>query len=167
MARKPKHAAALADAAESMVRRASSARDLREAQAVLLPALHGLSLEQTGRLIGRSRASVTRLRARFKRGVEHPDEPGRQWGGRRRQNMSVDQEAAFLAPFLERAKVGGILVVAPIQTAYEKALGRKVPESTVYRLLARHGWRKIAPRPRHPKADPERQEAWKKNSPKR
>jgi transposase len=81
--------------------------------------------------------------------------------------MSVEQEAAFLAPFLERAKVGGILVVAPIQTAYEKALGRKVPESTVYRLLARHGWRKIAPRPRHPKADPERQEAWKKNSPKR
>lgn len=165
MARKPKYAAALVDAAEKAVLRASGVRELREAQAVLLPALHGLSLQQTGRLIGRSRASVTRLRSRFKRGVEHPQEPRGQWGGRRRENLSVEQEAAFLAPFLEQAQGGGILVVAPIRIAYEEALGRKVPESTVYRLLARHGWRKIAPRPRHPKADPERQEAWKKKSP--
>ncbi len=167
MARKPKHAAALVDAAEEAVKSALGARELREAQAVLLPGLHGLSLAQTGRLIGRSRASVTRLRSRFKRGVEHPEETSRRWGGRRRQNMSVEAERAFLAPFFEQAKEGGILVVAPLKTAYKQALGRKVPDSTVYRLLARHGWRKIAPRPRHPKADPERQEGWKKNSPKR
>jgi transposase len=81
--------------------------------------------------------------------------------------MSVEQERALLAPFFEQAKAGGILVAAPLKAAYEQALGRKVPNSTVYRLLARHGWRKIAPRPRHPKADPERQAGWKKNSPKR
>ena len=167
MARKPMRAKVLVDAAEQAVRRAQDGRALREAQAVLLPALHGLSLEDTGRLIGRSRATVVRLRGRFKRGAEHPEEPGRQWGGRRRQNMTPEEEAAFLAPFFEQAKTGGILVVAPIKAAYEKALGRKVPDSTVYRLLARHGWRKIAPRPRHPKGDPQAQEAWKKNSPKR
>ena len=81
--------------------------------------------------------------------------------------MTPEEEAAFLAPFFEQAKHGGILVAAPVKAAYEKALGRKVPDSTVYRLLARHGWRKIAPRPRHPKGDPQAQEAWKKNSPKR
>jgi hypothetical protein len=39
--------------------------------------------------------------------------------------------------------------------------------SVVYRLLARHGWRKVAPDTRHPKSDPIAQEEWKKNSPKR
>jgi len=29
-------------------------------------------------------------------------------------------------------------------------------------MLERHGWRKIAPRPSHPKADPQAQEAFKK-----
>lgn len=167
MARKPKQASSAVAAAEQAVRQAQDGRALREAQAVLLPALHGLSLEDTGRLIGRSRATVVRLRSRFKRGVEQPEEPAGQWGGRRRQNMTPEEEAAFLAPFFEQAKTGGILVVAPIKAAYEEALGRKVPDSTVYRLLARHGWRKIAPRPRHPKGDPQAQQAWKKNSPKR
>ncbi|MGH8653780.1 MAG: helix-turn-helix domain-containing protein [Gammaproteobacteria bacterium] len=32
----------------------------------------------------------------------------------------------------------------------------------VWRLLARHGWRKVAPDMRHPKSDPAAQEAWKK-----
>jgi len=40
-----------------------------------------------------------------------------------------------------------------------------VPKSTVYRMLARQGWRKLAPRPRHPRSDIQAQEAWKKNSP--
>jgi hypothetical protein len=32
-------------------------------------------------------------------------------------------------------------------------------------MLARHGWRKIVPRPKHPKADTDAQEEFKKNSP--
>ena len=35
---------------------------------------------------------------------------------------------------------------------------------TVYRMLARHGWRKAAPDTKHPNSDPVAQEAWKKNS---
>jgi hypothetical protein len=33
-------------------------------------------------------------------------------------------------------------------------------------MLARHGWRKVAPDTRHPKSAPLVQEEWKKNSPK-
>lgn len=95
------------------------------------------------------------------------DRPRPRWGGRRRQNMSPEEEQAFLAPFFSEAERGGVLVVAPIKAAYEKAIARSVPDSTVYRLLARHGWRKLAPRPQHPKGDPERREAWKKKSQKR
>jgi Winged helix-turn helix len=40
--------------------------------------------------------------------------------------------------------------------------GTRVAESTIYRLLDRHGWRKLMPRPKHPKASPEAQEQLKK-----
>ena len=167
MARKPRILAAQVAVAEETVKTTRDAGELRQAQAVLLPVRHGLSLEETGEVIGRSKATVARMLAESRRQVEEPDRPRPQWGGRRRQNMSVEEEKAFLAPFFSQAERGGILVVAPIKAAYEKALGRSVPDSTVYRLLARHDWRKLAPRPRHPKRSPERQEAWKKNSPKR
>jgi hypothetical protein len=36
--------------------------------------------------------------------------------------------------------------------------------STVYDLLARHGWRKLMPRPFHPKRDVAAQDAFKKTA---
>lgn len=83
-------------------------------------------------------------------------------GGRHRQNFTLEEEEQFLKPFFDRAKTGGVLVATEIKQAYEAALGREVAESTIYRLLERHNWRKIAPRPRHPKADPAAQAAFKK-----
>ena len=41
-------------------------------------------------------------------------------------------------------------------------VGHEVDESTIYRLLNRHGWRKLMPRPRHPQADLQEQEEFKK-----
>ncbi len=49
--------------------------------------------------------------------------------------------------------------------ALAQRLWHPVTLSVVYRLLARHGWRKVAPDTRHPKSDPLTQEQWKKNSP--
>jgi transposase len=85
------------------------------------------------------------------------------FGGNRR-NLSYEAEEALLAPFLAMAEKGQILIVSDIHKAYETILGRAVPNSTIYRLLDRHNWRKVMPRPRHPKAEPEEQEAYKKNS---
>jgi hypothetical protein len=48
--------------------------------------------------------------------------------------------------------------------ALAEHLGRKVAPSVVYRLLARHGWRRVAPDTRPPKHDPVAQAAWKTNS---
>jgi hypothetical protein len=79
--------------------------------------------------------------------------------------MSREEEEALLMPFLETAKKGGVLVVAPLKEAYERAVGHQVPDSTVYRVLVRHGWRKLAPDKRHPKTDLLAQEEFKKNSP--
>ena len=85
-------------------------------------------------------------------------------GGRRSQNLTEEQEAEVLAPFLGQATAGNVLKVADIQAAYEARVGKAVPNSTIYRLLKRHGWRKVAPRPRHPRADVTARGAFKKTS---
>jgi hypothetical protein len=43
------------------------------------------------------------------------------------------------------------LNIHDLKVAYEKAIGHETSKSTVYNLLARHGWRKLMPRPFHPK----------------
>jgi hypothetical protein len=87
-------------------------------------------------------------------------------GGRHNQHLTIEQEDSFLAPFIEAAHAGSVIVATDIKKRYEELVGRKVPKSTIYRLLARHDWRQIVPRPRHPKADPIIQETFKKTLPK-
>ena len=90
---------------------------------------------------------------RFVRGEGVPGYGSSRPGGRRRENLTREEEAAFLAPFLEKAQVGGILIVGEIKQALDARLGRKVALSSAYNLLHRHGWRKLAPDKRHPQAD--------------
>lgn len=88
--------------------------------------------------------------------------PGK--GGRRNEYLTAAEEAAFLAPFFARAARGDIATATEIHHALEAHLGQAVHRSTIYRLLERHGWRKLVPRPAHPQADPAAQEAFKKTS---
>jgi len=105
--------------------------------------------------------SVKRVQARFaEEGIAVLFDAGH--GGRYHQYLTLQQEEDFLQPFLKSAEAGGLLTVMPIRNAYEKLVGHEVPKSTVYRMLARHGWRKITPRPRHPKTSVTVQETFKK-----
>jgi len=137
--------------------------ELRQAQAVILPLLYDLTLAQTAEAIGMSVGWTCKLRTRFIRGEKV--DPNAKAGHRPRQNMSVAEESAFLAPFFAEAKTGGVLVVSGIKRALDKRLGRCVALSSVYNLLHRHDWRKLAPDKRHPKANVEAQDDWKKNFP--
>ena len=152
--------------AEATVENATSLETLRQCQAVLLPALFGATLAQTASVLGVSRATVPRLQAAFRQQQSAPKVADRNWGGRRQFLLTEEQEVAFLKPWLESAAAGHLVVVSPIRAALAQRLGKTVKPSVVYRLLARHGWRKVAPDTRHPKSQPEVQEAWKKNSPK-
>lgn len=164
---RPVRGADVLEMAQEMILRAQTIDELRQAQAVVLPLAYGLSLEQTAKIIGRSVPWTCRLRNRFLAGETVGDGQRQHRGGRRRQNLSVEREAEVLAPFLDRARNGGILVVPQIKAELEAALGRGMALSSVYNLLHRHGWRKLAPDKRHPQSDPAAQDAWKKNSPKR
>ena len=75
---------------------------------------------------------------------------GNHCGGNRR-NMSVEAEAALLAPFMEKAEKGQIVAVAEIRDAYEKAAGHPIGSGQIYFVLRRHNWREVMPRSRHPK----------------
>jgi transposase len=145
---------------------AQTVEQLRQAQAVVLPLDYAMSLADTAQVIGVSPGWACQLRRRFIHGHKAgaPDAPTA--GGRKRQNMSLEEEREFLAPFLESAATGGVLVVGQIKAALDKRLGREVALASAYNLLHRHNWRKLAPDKRHPQSDPLAQEEWKKNSPK-
>jgi transposase len=149
--------------ARAAAQRATTVDELRAAQAVLLPAQCGATVTQTAELLGVGRASVGRLQARFRKTTQIGPPPPRNWGGRRHELLTPKQEIAFLAPWLETARAGGMLVVAPVRAALAEQLGKPVKPSVVYGLLARHGWRKVAPDTAHPKSDPVAQDDWKKN----
>ena len=156
----------LVQKAQTIVIQTTDLHELREAQSILLPALQGTTLEQTASLLGVSRASVHRLQTRFREKCRGRF-VAKSHGGRRRVLMSLEDERAFLEPWAEQAKDGGVLVVSVMRADLSQRLGRPVAASVLYRLLARHGWRKLAPDTRHPKSNAEAQEDWKKNSPRR
>ena len=137
----------------------TSVESLRQCQAVLLPALFGATLEQTANVLGVGRATVPRLQAAFRKNPSARPNLARNWGGRRQSLLTPEEEEAFLKPWLESAAAGSLVVVSPIRAALAQRLGKPVKPSVVYRLLARHGWRKVAPDTRHPKSKPEVQEA--------
>ncbi len=153
--------------AQALVLEARSVDELRCAQAVLLPAMLDATLEQTAAVLGVGRATVARYQSRLRQRVAKPSRSQPQWGGRRRAAMTLEEERRFLEPWAKLSTEGGMLVVSPLRAALAQQLGHPVAPSVVYRLLARHGWRKVAPDTRHPKSDPEVQQEWKKNSPAR
>jgi transposase len=150
--------------ARDAIASAQTVEQLRQAQAVVLPLDYGLSLADTAQVIGVSPGWACQLRRRFMHGqvAGAPDAPTA--GGRKRENMTLQEEREFLAPFFEQAAIGGILVVGQVKAALDKRLGREVALASAYNLLHRHNWRRLAPDKRHPKSDPLAQEEWKKNS---
>ena len=155
------------EAAITQAANAKTIDELRMAQALLMPLKFGLSLDETGLALGLSKSWTLRLRKRFGRIQGGQEPPKSKRGLRNRARMTLSEEAALLAPYLEQAKQGGVVIVPPLKAKLEKVLGRSLAQSTVYALLHRHGWRKLAPDKQHPQSNPVAQDGWKKNSPKK
>jgi transposase len=155
------------DSALSLLSKASSVEQMRQLQAVVFPLRYGLSLAQTAEALGVSQGWASHLRNAFLAGRMIDETTAAARGGRRRQSFTPEREAELLEPFIEKAASGGILVVGQLKPILEKARGKPLALATVYNLLHRHGWRKLAPDKRHPQSDPVAQEAFKKNSPRR
>lgn len=81
------------------------------------------------------------------------------------RKLSFNEEIALLEQLREKANSGQMVEISEIKLAYEKATGCSLDNNhgQIYRVLERHGWRKIMPRSKHPnKASDEAIEASKK-----
>jgi len=140
---------------------ATTIAEYRKALSVLLISEHSFDAEQAAELLGTSRRTVFRDRSNI---CKQDDTSKKAWGGRRRFILSSDEEREFLSAWESNAMSGGVLSVLPIHAAFVERLGYNIPLSTTYRMLARHGWRKVQPDTKHPKSDPYTQDEFKKNS---
>ena len=146
---------------QKALKESKSIHEFQRIQCVWLRSCLGLNSEQIAVGLGLQAPSVRRIQSQFfQGGINTLKGVGR--GGRHRENLSKKQEQSLLKKFISKAEQGGVLEISEIKQAYEKKVGHSVPKSTIYRMLARHGWRKIAPRPRHPKTDESEQSAFKK-----
>jgi len=162
MPRKVELSTSVIELALETAQKAKAPNVLRMAQTVLVPSILDVCDHTTGQIIGRSRATVVRLRKRFRQLCAGREREERNWGGRRYGYMTFEQERQFLSQFLDQASDGGVLVVSEIKRAFEALVGRKIAKTTIYRMLDRHDWRTIIPRPCHPKGNTEAQEGFKK-----
>jgi len=121
----------------------------------------GMTQPAIAAAMGVSLSTVNRAHIAFNHGGIKALKP-KPIGGRQRENMTVAEERVLLARFAKAAGAGEMLNIHDLKAAYEKAIGHETSNSTVYNLLDRHGWRKLMPRPFHPKRDLAAQDAFKK-----
>ena len=123
----------------------------------------GMTQPKIAELTGMSLSTVNRAHMAYDNGGVNALRP-KPTGGRRRENMTLEEEKAFLGRFANAAGAGQLLNVRELKLAYEKEIGHPTSNSTIYALLARHQWRKLMPRPFHPERNPEAQEAFNKTA---
>jgi transposase len=147
----------------AMLQAARTTTEFQRIQCVWLRAALGLKATEIAKAVGWRADWVRRVQARYRREGEEAlrDQPK---GGRRHCHLTAVEEEAVLASFVQQAEQGQVAIAGPVRQAYETQLGRPVHHSVIYRALHRQGWRKIQPRPRHPKADLAVQEEFKKSS---
>jgi transposase len=150
-------------------------RELRTALRRKLPAVQrqriqmvllresGMTQPAIAEAMGVSVSTVNRAQMAYDQGDLEALRP-KPCGGRERENMTIAQEKALLARFAKAAGAGEMLNIHDFKLAYEQAIGHGTSNSTVYDLLARHGWRKLMPRPFHPRKDIAAQNAFKKTA---
>jgi transposase len=113
--------------------------------------------------LGVAPQTVRNLLWRYKRwGPEGIDTPGR--GQRQRAYLSLGREQAIVGQFVQKSVKGQVSTGLMMKAALEKAVGHKVAKTTVYRMLKRHQWRKVVPRPGPPEEIREQQAVFKKTS---
>jgi len=113
----------------------------RRMKCVYLRAKYGYSAGKIAEMVGLKLQTVRNIHAAFlKRGGNSLSFLVK--GGRKNFYLEPEVEAALLDCFAEAGKSDGVKV-GQIQTTYQEKVGKKVVLSTIYRMLHRHGWRKL------------------------
>ena len=142
-------------------RKANKDKNVENRLKALIMRADGESNKSVGKMCGYHEAYVSQLVTNYFKGgigaIVENHYPGN------RRNMSFAEEEAFLSAYKERAEQGEVIEVSAIKAAYVEKVGHTIGNAQIYYVLARHGWRKIMPRSKHPnKASEEEIEASKK-----
>lgn len=150
----------------SLEEKLSDSKDIsvfKNVQAVYLKAKYKMNAESIAKITGFSKGYVWQIHSNYRNNGDKAFIFGKK-GGIYRRNLTAIQEEELLASFASKGDDGQILEVSKIKNRYEEFARKKVNKSVVYRMLSRHGWRKIAPRPIHPNNDKMLLDAFKKTS---
>ena len=67
------------------------------------------------------------------------------------RNLTYEEEEKLLEEFIKQANSGQMTDVKKLKEEYIKMVGHSIGGSQIYRLLKRHGYKKVMPRSKHPK----------------
>ena len=148
-------------ALEDLLKQCRNERETRRVQCVLLWTRNGWSRQQISEATGYAKYTVRDIQLAY---LHHGEQAlvRRKIPKEKNQYLKRTQEAAFLHGFHQSALEGELVSTRDIKNAFESRVGKQVAHSTIYRLLHRNGWRKITPRPKHPKSDAHERERFKK-----
>jgi transposase len=151
------------EAAKALAKKNQNKRVDKRLQ-VLILRYEGLKDQEIGDKLGYHRKRVSQLCAEYARiGLE--EYARHKYGGNHRA-LTNEEEAEILEKFEKKAEKGEVVTVREINDELDKIRGKDTGKGYVYNVLARHGWRKVMPRSRHPKAaDEATVEASKKLTP--
>lgn len=143
--------------------KATRDKKVSERLKVLMLIYEGYSIPEIGKITGRNRSGIYRLYNRYReQGLE---EYVRNKHTSHRRVLTEAEEKEILNEFEKAAEAGKVVTAQDIKKAFDKKIGRDTGRVYIYRLLKRHGWRKVMPRSKHPKAaSEEAREASKKLS---
>jgi transposase len=130
-------------------------------RAVYLRKAEKMKASEVARSVGTSVEMVYHWTHRYKKfgidGLINKPTGGRIWA-----YMTLEQEKDLLDSLTPEAMNGLVVITKIVREKAEKFLNRTVSADYAEDLLNRHGWRKVAPRTRHPKSSPAIQEQFKK-----
>ena len=105
-----------------LLKKTKTKTDFQRVQCVWLRAELGMNSRLTGKAVGWRSGTARRIWSEyFSKGEEALIGIGR--GGRRNNNLTVEEEQGVLARFFEKATSGGVLIVNEVKQAYEQKSG--------------------------------------------
>ena len=130
--------------------KATRDKKISERLKVLMLIYEGYGIAEIARITGRNKSGIYRLYNRYRE--QGLTEYARNKHTSHRRILTEAEENEILKEFEKAGEAGQVVTAQDIKRAFDKKIGRDTGEVYIYRLLKRHGWRKVMPRSRHPKA---------------